>query len=304
MSGNVYVIGSINMDVVARAARHPRKGETVLGDDLSFLPGGKGANQAVAARRAGAVTYMVGMLGEDSFGAELRSFLESEQLDLSFLRTHAGTPTGTALITVADAENTIVVIPGANGRLTPAHVNSLPLRKEDIVVAQFETPQDTVLAAFEHAHSIGAMTVLNPAPAATPIQGLLAITDVLIVNESELSWLATGASVEEMSHGEAIHEARKLRDHAGQAIIVTLGANGAVVLTEKEVLSADGHKVAAVDTTGAGDCFVGNLTATLAGGAELAAALEAGNRAASICVQGMGAARSMPHADTNTQLAA
>jgi ribokinase len=294
---NVYVVGSINMDVVALAERHPRKGETVRGRDLQYLPGGKGANQAVAARRAGVKTYMVGMLGDDAFAGELRAFLEDEQLDLSFVGVARGVPTGTALITVAETENTIVVVPGANDALSTRHVGALPFARDGVVVAEFETPQKTVLAAFKRARQVGARTVLNPAPAASPIAGLLDVTDVLVVNESELSWLVEGVAVDQMSPDEATAAAHKARQGPEQVVIVTLGANGAVAVVGQETVRVEGHSVRAVDTTGAGDCFVGNLAAELAGGTELARALEAANRAASICVQTLGAARSMPHRD-------
>lgn len=294
---DVYVVGSVNMDVVALADRHPRHGETVRGNDLKFLPGGKGANQAVAARRAGARTYMVGTLGDDAFARELRAFLEAEGLDLSFLGVAPGVPTGTALITVAEAENTIVVVPGANDALSVTDVKDLPFAAGGVVVAEFETPQSTVLAAFQRAQQIGARTILNPAPAATPIAGLLEATDVLVVNESEVSWLVDGTSAGLMSPDDAVAAAKKARHRHEQIVIVTLGANGAVAVAGDRTLRVEGHEVDAVDTTGAGDCFVGNLAAELARGADYASALQVANQAASICVQVLGAAGSMPYQD-------
>jgi ribokinase len=293
----VYVVGSVNMDVVALADRHPHKGETVRGNDLRFLPGGKGANQAVAASRAGASTYMVGMLGDDAFARELRAFLEGEHLDLSFLGVARGAPTGTALITVAETENTIVVVPGANDALSVEDVEALPFASDAVVVAEFETPQRTVLAAFQRARQVGAKTILNPAPAATLIPGLLEATDVLVVNESELSWLVNGTPAGEMSTDDALAAARQARHSPEQIVIVTLGANGAVAIVEDRILRVEGHRVATVDTTGAGDCFVGNLAAEISRGVDLAPALTAANRAASICVQTLGAAGSMPRLD-------
>jgi ribokinase len=299
----VFVIGSINMDVVALAERHPRPGETVRGSDLRLLPGGKGANQAVAAVRAGAITRLVGRLGEDPFGAELRTFLTEEGLDLTRTDSLPGVPTGTALITVAQAENTIVVVPGANDRLRPGDVDELDVAPGDIVVAQFEIRQETVLAAFERAKRTGGYTVLNPAPAAATVPALRDITDVWVVNESELSWLVAGASVERMTLEEAIDGARLLQSSRTQSVIVTLGAQGAVALHGDKVFRAAGHMVTAVDTTGAGDCFVGNFAAGIATGRDFETSVVFANRAASLCVQVLGASRSMPRNDaTETAL--
>jgi ribokinase len=302
--GRIYVVGSINMDVVALAERHPQLGETVRGRNLKFFPGGKGANQAVAACRAGAETYMVGMLGHDTFANELRAFLANEHIDLSFVGSAPDTPSGTALITVAGGENTIVVVPGANDTLTAAQVSVIPYSADSIVVAQFETPQESVRAAFEAARRVGAKTILNPAPAATPVAGLLDATDILIVNESELSMLANGTSVAEMSPEEAVSAARAVKRDRDQVVVVTLGANGLVALSGEGVVRIDGHIVDATDTTGAGDCFVGNLAAGLARTSELEEALVIANRAAALSVQTLGAASSMPYRDDVTSRAA
>jgi ribokinase len=299
--GSVYVIGSINMDVVALAERHPRHGETVRGSDLKFLPGGKGANQAVAARRAGANTYMVGTVGEDAFASELRSFLEEEMLGLEFVGVTHAAPTGTALITVANAENTIVVVPGANDLLSTQNVSALPFESGDVVVAQFEIRQETVLAAFNRARRMGALTVLNPAPAATPLPGLLTVTDVLIVNESELGWLVGDRKITQMKPDQAVAAARAARGRSDQVVVVTLGANGAVAIVGDDVIRVEGHRVAAVDTTGAGDCFVGNMAAALSRDTEFTAALRQANHAASLCVQALGASGSMPRLGNEEQ---
>ncbi|HTZ87848.1 MAG TPA: ribokinase [Solirubrobacteraceae bacterium] len=293
LTGTVYVVGSINMDVVAVTDRHPRAGETVMGTSVRFLPGGKGANQAVASRRAGAPTQMVGRVGDDAFGQELIDFLENESVGLAHTAT-TESPTGVALVSVATPENTIVVVPGANFALDPQHVNRLPLTPRDVVVAQFETRREAVAASFARAKEAGARTILNPAPAAAIEQELAASTDILVVNESEVSLLVSEPDVVALSPEQAVDSAKKARNGTDQTVVVTLGSNGLVALVADDVLRLAGHRVRAVDTTGAGDCFVGNLAAHLARGHSIDESLRAANRAAAACVQTMGAAVSMP----------
>src|ERR1700749_1996543 len=161
----VVVAGSINMDVVATAERHPRVGETVFGRDVLYFPGGKGTNQAVAASKLVATTALIGRLGKDAFGVELRGFLAGQGVNLSWVRETDGAHTGTAIITLADADNTIVVVPGANALLTPDDVVAVPLAKGDVAVSQFEIPLPSISAFFTRARAAGATTILNPAPA-------------------------------------------------------------------------------------------------------------------------------------------
>ena len=163
--GRVFVAGSINMDVVATADRHPRIGETVAGQSVLYFPGGKGANQAVAAAKLGAPTTLIGRLGKDAFGDELKAFLAAQGLDLSFVQETAEAHTGTAIVTVANADNTIVVIPGANALVDAVDVAAPALAKGDIAVSQFEIPLPAIAAFFERARAAGATTILNPAPA-------------------------------------------------------------------------------------------------------------------------------------------
>jgi ribokinase len=292
----VIVVGSINMDIVAVGDRHPRPGETVSGRELHLLPGGKGANQAVAACRGGAVTHMVGRLGDDAFAGELREFLRLEGIDLDQVNTVKGS-SGTALIMVAGGENTIVVVKGANDRLAPADVLNLPIVSGDVVLAQFEVPPATIAAAFEIARARGASTILNPAPAEVCDARLLELTDLLLVNESELCTLLGLPAVNEMSPAAAVDAAHELRDGAEQVVVVTLGAAGAVALAGDQVIEIEGHRVDVVDTTGAGDCFAGNLAAELGRGSNLEKAMRTANRAASLCVQKLGAGVSMPYSD-------
>src|ERR1700693_2191872 len=163
--GHVFVAGSINMDVVATADRHPRIGETVAGQRVLYFPGGKGANQAVAAARLGAAPTLIGRLGKDAFGDELKAFLSGQGIDLSYVQQSAEAHTGTAIITVANADNTIVVIPGANAQVSAADVETPTLATGDIAVSQFEIPLPTITAFFKRARAAGATTILNPAPA-------------------------------------------------------------------------------------------------------------------------------------------
>ena len=163
--GRVFVAGSINMDVVATADRHPRIGETVAGKAVLYFPGGKGANQAVAAAKLGAPTTLIGRLGKDAFGDQLKAFLAAQGVDLTFVRETAEAHTGTAIITVANADNTIVVVPGANALVDATDVAAPTLAKGDIAVSQFEIPPPATRAFFKHARTAGATTILNPAPA-------------------------------------------------------------------------------------------------------------------------------------------
>ena len=293
--GRVFVAGSINMDVVATAERHPRVGETVAGTQVLYFPGGKGANQAVAAAKQGAPTTLIGRLGDDAFGRELRGFLATQSIDLDLVKDTAGVHTGTAVITVANSDNTIVVVPGANGAVDAADVAAAPLDRGDIAVSQFEIPLPAISAFFQHARSVGATTILNPAPARAVGAELLALVDILVLNETELGVL-TGAELGENDElMYFIEAARPLRGKA-RSICITLGRRGVLALTGGEASLIPGRKVDALDTTGAGDCFVGALAAQLALEKPMREALTYANAAASICVQRMGAAPSMPTA--------
>jgi ribokinase len=294
--GRVFVAGSINMDVVATADRHPRVGETVAGRQVLYFPGGKGANQAVAASRLGVKTTLIGRLGKDSFGAELKAFLGDQGIDLGYLVETAEAHSGTAIITVAEADNTIVVIPGANGLVGPDDVEVVPLLKGDVAVSQFEIPLPSIVAFFRRARAASAVTVLNPAPARKMPDELLALVDILVLNETELGFLAGAELSDDDEAGKIIDVARKLQAREDQTICVTLGRRGVLALAGREEIAVAGRAVRALDTTGAGDCFAGALAAQLAEGAALRTALAFANAAASISVQRMGAGPSMPTA--------
>ena len=293
--GRVFVAGSINMDVVATAERHPRIGETVAGKEVLYFPGGKGANQAVAAARLGAPTRLIGRLGKDAFGDELKAFLAAQGVDLSFVQQTSEAHTGTAVITIANADNTIVVVSGANALVSAADVAAPVLAKGDVAVSQFEIPLPSISAFFSRARAAGATTILNPAPAIEAERDLLDLADILVLNESELGLLAKTELRDTDAAAVFIEAARSLQTK-GKTICVTLGKRGVLALVDGKPLIIPGHAVKAVDTTGAGDCFVGAVAAQLAAGTSIREALHYANCTASICVQRMGAAPSMPTA--------
>ncbi|WP_456623149.1 MULTISPECIES: ribokinase [unclassified Bradyrhizobium] len=295
--GRVFIAGSINMDVVATADRHPRVGETVAGKQVLYFPGGKGANQAVAASRLGARTTLIGRLGKDSFGAELKAFLGDQGIDLGYVQETAEAHTGTAIITVAEADNTIVVIPGTNALVSADDVSVIPLLKGDVAVSQFEIPLPTIAAFFQRARSARAITLLNPAPAKKISRELLELVDILVLNESELGFLASTELSESDTAARIIEVAGQLQAREDQTICVTLGKRGVLALAGRQEFAVPGRVVKAVDTTGAGDCFVGALAAQLTDDVPLRTALAFANAAASISVQRMGAGPSMPTAE-------
>jgi ribokinase len=299
----VFVAGSINMDVVATASRHPRIGETVAGNAVLYFPGGKGANQAVAAAKLGAPTTLIGRIGEDAFGKQLKTFLAAQGIDLSLVQETPRTPTGTAIITVANADNTIVVVPGANGMVSAADVSIATLTRGDIAVSQFEIPMPAIRAFFKRARAAGVTTILNPAPAIECGAEMLDLVDILILNESELGLLAKTQLRETDDDARFIDAARALQTGKDKIICVTLGKRGVLALVHDEPVIVPGRAVKAVDTTGAGDCFVGAVAAQLAGGKTIRDALSYASVAASICVQRMGAGPSMPSAAEVASLA-
>lgn len=289
----VIVAGSINMDIVAIADRHPAVGETVLGRELHYFPGGKGANQAVAAARLGATTMLIGKTGSDGFGDQLIKFLSTESVDTRFAGK-SQKPTGVALIVVANSNNSIVVVPGANDDVLPGDIPSDLISKGDILVAQFETPLRTIAAFFAEGRRAGARTILNPAPAQHFDRTLGELTDILILNETELAFLASIDPAKLTGPDDVRPVIERVRSSSNQIVIVTLGEAGACALLGDRFVRIPGRKVKAIDTTGAGDCFVGALARRLAAGKDIDDAVKYANTAASLCVQQLGAGSSMP----------
>jgi ribokinase len=286
----VVVAGTVHLDYVVTAPRHPRIGETIIGTGVANFPGGKGANQAVAAARAGCSTVLVGCVGDDDAAAKLRTFLRDAGVDLSYLRTVPG-PTGSAFVTVAGDNNAVVVIRGADACTSADDVRRIPLTRGDVLVSQFELDNDTVEAFFSAGKAAGARTLLNPSPSRPTPASLWYASDVIVVNEIELEWLGGGADIAELKDCAA-----SLLVREDQAIVVTLGPGGCLVVDHMGATEIPGRCVHVVDTTGAGDCFLGNMAAQLAAGRDLRAAAEVANVAASVSVQRMGAATSMPTA--------
>lgn len=291
----VVVCGSLNMDVVVQSARRPATGETLLGATVSFLPGGKGLNQAVAAARLGAPTAMIGAVGNDAFGNSLRSFLASEDVDATGVREIDGPATGVALIQVAGKDNAITVASGANHRVTRRMLRHAPQRGE-VWVAQFEIPVDETEAILKRARAARARTVLNLAPYIAHSNRLMTHVDVAVLNEIELAQ-ATGTRLQARSPvRELTAAAHKLRARGAGTVIATLGARGAIVVTAEAATIVPAFKATVVDTTGAGDCFVGALAARLLGGDSAVEAVRFASAAASCSVEKLGAAPSMPTA--------
>jgi ribokinase len=289
--GTVLVVGSVNADLVVGVDRRPGAGETVLGSELATFPGGKGANQAVAAARLGASVAFLGRVGTDSFAGFLRGNLEREGVDVSQLLAEPG-PSGVALITVDPAgDNAIIVAPGANARLTPASVEAArPLFEASAVVtAQLEIPLEAVTAAAALAARAGARFILNLSPARQAGDLLLAAADPLVVNEHEAAFLAGG---DERDAPE--RQARALLALGARSVVVTLGAGGAYAADAGGGALARGPAVTVVDTTGAGDAFTGALAWRLSLGDPLAGAAAFAVRVGAAAVTGRGAQGSYP----------
>jgi ribokinase len=272
---DVVVVGSANLDLVATTERLPGPGETVLGSAYAEHPGGKGLNQAVAAARGGVRVAMVGAVGDDDAGARLRAVATDEGIDTTGLAVVVGLPTGRALITVdSAAENSIVVIPGANAAV---RVDRLP--DATVVIAQLEVPVDQVLTAFRRARERGARTMLNPAPAQELPDEVLALCDVVVPNEHELARIGGAA--------------RLLAAGVG-SVVTTLGAAGVAITGQDGERVQPAFRVDPVDTTGAGDAFCGALAARLAEGAPLAEAVTFAAAAGALATTVAGAVPSLP----------
>jgi len=291
----VTVVGSFNTDLVARTPRMPVRGETVLGGPFHMGPGGKGANQAVAAARLGAEVTMVVKLGNDVFGDQAEANLVKEGVRSDFVFRTEETHTGAALIMVdAEGENMIVVAAGANNLLKPEDVDAAheAIVQADVLLVQLEIPPETVERAIALAHEAGVQVLLNPAPGRPLSAELLALVDVLTPNETEAQ-IITGLPVRDLKEAETA--ARQLLAKGVGAAVVTLGAQGALVVTSTGLERVPGRRVEVVDTTGAGDAFSGALAVALAEGKDLTEAVAFANAAAALQVTRLGTAPAMPY---------
>ena len=298
--GGVFAVGSINQDFVLAVERRPEPGETVTNAELTLLPGGKGANAAIAAARLGAEVSMLGRVGEDAFGAELIKNLRENGVDVEYVRATPDAPTGSAFITVTpDGENAIVVSPGANRSFGPDEVEEAAenLRESSVLVAQLEVPAEAVERAAKIATQSGGRFVFNLAPAREVRESLLRLSDPLVVNETEARFLLG----EDAPDPEGL--AAKLLNLGSASTVLTLGASGAVLASGGTTRQFPAPKIEAVDTTGAGDAFVGALAARLAGGASLEEAVPYAVLAGAAAVAKAGAQGSLPTPEVVEKLA-
>ena len=298
----VTVVGSLNIDLVCHATRRPGKGETIIGDAFDIFTGGKGFNQATAAARLGAEVTLVGSVGTDPFGEMLLAATENEHIDSRFVTKRTDTGTGVATIVIEpDGDNSIIVVPRANMALTTADIDAAAdtIADADVLLLQLETP----VAASEHAAEIakdsrkngGTIVILNPAPAQPLPDSLLAYVDILTPNQSEAELLSgMRVSNDEETHNAAEVLRARMVDTATSAVVLTLGEQGALILTATISERVPALSVNAVDTTGAGDAFCGALATALASGETLHTAIAFANAAGAAAVTVVGATPSMP----------
>jgi ribokinase len=287
----IVVVGSINLDLIADVERLPAPGETVPGATFRTAPGGKGANQALAAARAGAKVRMIGAVGKDAFATEALALLDAGGVDLSGVR-EAYAATGVALIFVdAKGENVIVAVAGANGTVMPGDLARALLARTDVVVLQHEVPLETVEAALDAARAAGARSLLNTAPFRAEAAPLLAMADFVVANETEFDLYANALGLAGVDREARM---RAFASTTGRTIVVTLGGDGVLAMQGKASLRVPALAVTPVDTVGAGDTFCGYLAASLAAGMDLEKALRRAAAAGSLACTKPGAQPAVP----------
>ncbi|MCL2757026.1 MAG: ribokinase [Coriobacteriia bacterium] len=301
----ICVVGSLNMDLNVETPRVPSLGETVIGDGFYTTPGGKGANQAVAAAKLGAEVVMIGCVGDDEYGAQLTEGLARAGVDTSHLRVTPCAATGIALVMLSEHDNCIIVSPGANALLTLQDISDLEsvIAASDMLVVQLETPLETVRRAMELARAHGIQVLLNPAPAVVLSEDFLALADILVPNESECLILA-GLSADPADGLERVEEAmRALVQMASEdgmprvsshKVVVTLGGDGLMYNDGAVVIHKSAWQVPVVDTTAAGDSFTGALAVYLANGATFEDAVDFAVAVSALTVTRKGAQESLP----------
>lgn len=281
----ILVIGSINMDLVTQTNIIPKVGETVLGEHFFTVPGGKGANQAVAAAKLGADVTLLGCVGDDAFGSELKQHLQTQGVNTAHIQTNSETSTGVASITLSEGDNSIIVVPGANHKLTPALVQQHEklIANADLILLQLEIPLDSVVAATELAQKHQVPVILNPAPMQKLSKNLILQAAYITPNEHELESLLASTNLSE-------EETNILKEKS----IVTKGAKGIQLYESGKEQLVRGYQVEAVDSTGAGDTFNGALAVSLSTGSPLIKASQFANAAAALSVTKLGAQAGMP----------
>ncbi|BCZ44002.1 ribokinase [Clostridium gelidum] len=294
----VCILGSINMDMVVSVNKMPLVGETIFSDNFKLAHGGKGANQAVASRRLGADVYMISKVGQDAYGLEMVNSLEKENINVNSIFKDDVKPTGTAIITVNnEGNNSIIVVPGANMTLDLKEIDKCKevIASSDIIVAQFETPIEVIKEAFKIAKENGVVTILNPAPAKEIPKELLKYTDLIVPNETEATTL-TGVNVKDLE--SAKQAANIFLNNEVKYVIITLGDKGAAVISKEDGILIPAYKVNAVDSTAAGDSFIGAISTKLIKSNlninSLVEAVKFGNKVSAIAVQREGAQPSIP----------
>lgn len=295
----VCVLGSMNMDLVLKIKNMPKEGETILSKSFEKIPGGKGANQAVAATRSGADVCMISKIGKDDNGNFLINELKKDNINTECVFIDNLEPTGMAMIMVNEGgNNSIIVVSGANMAINNNDINKSEefIKNSDIIISQFETPEDMTIEAFKIAKKYGKVTLLNPAPAKHISDELLSLVDIIVPNETE-AYELTGVEVNDL--GTAKIAAAKFLDKGIKWVIITLGAKGAAVVSKENAVLVPAYKVQAIDTTAAGDSFIGGLSSKLNVNEvtfeNVVDAVCFGNKVSSIAVQRKGAQPSIPY---------
>ncbi|EJT6161281.1 ribokinase [Clostridium perfringens] len=295
----ICVLGSMNMDLVLKVKDMPKVGETILSKSFQKIAGGKGANQAVAAKRSGAEVFMISKIGKDENGRELRDKLVEDNIDVKYVFEDRIEPTGMALIMVNDnGNNSIIVNAGSNMTLTKDEIHSAEnlIKESDIIISQFETPEDITIEAFKIAKENGKVTILNPAPAKKIKDELLKYTDIIVPNETEAE-LLTGIAIKDIEDAKKAGDI--FLDKGVKFIIITLGEKGAALIGKDFCEIVPAYRVNAIDTTAAGDSFIGGLSSKLdtknLGRETLSSSIRFGNKVSSIAVQRKGAQPSIPY---------
>ena len=289
----ICVIGSINMDLVVNVGEMPKKGQTLIGSNFKEVPGGKGANQAVAASRLGANVCMVGKVGSDGFGQNLLNQLKNNNVDTKYIQIEEGA-SGVALITVdKNAENAIVVSPGANFKLAQKDIDNCidAIKESNVVVIQLETPIDTIKYALEKSKELDKFTILNPAPAVKLGDDIIKNVDLLTPNETELEILS-GVSIN--NEDDILKAAQVMLEKGVKKLIVTLGSKGSLYIDKENKIFKKSYKVDAIDTTAAGDSYTGAIAVSLSQGKNVEDAIDFASKVGALCVTKEGAQTSLP----------